>query len=965
MILRRSGPLLLLVAALLAPAPARGSDPHLTWETLQTDHFRIHFHDGGRAFAIRAGRIAEEALAHLQIELGWKPADGFVHIACTDLGDGANGFARVQPYDGITLLAYAPEADTDLGRYDDWLRVLIYHELVHVLHLDQFGGVVGAINAVFGKTILPNLALPSWFIEGLATWVESRSTGSGRVGSAAFDMYLRVAALEGTLPTSIGGFTGAPLWRPGGTWAYAFGSHFLTWIERKYGVEAIKDFVHDYGRRLLPYGLNNVARATIGKDFVELFAEWRADLMAEVEQRAATIRGAGLIEGHRVTRNGQTHHAPVFSRSGQRLALSHTNGYEPAYMTAGPLSVDGKAFDAERLYQCWGGCGRAVWGLDDRKLYTVGGRWADPYRVTRDLLVFDLDERPHLPTRITRGLRGRELDLSPDGKRVVVVTARWGLTALTEVELATGAQRRLLDFSEELQLNQPRYLPNGELVFSAQAAGGWRDLYRLSVDGSREPLTSDPHREIGVAVAPDGTLYYSSDRTGIWNIEAMDPSTGRQWQVTRVLGGAFNPTVSADGRRLAYNGYHARGHDLYVVERDRARWTPLERFAGAAPPERYEPRPVPAVLTPYRASLSAWPRTWTPTLGLTAEGLSSVGLQLLGQDAVGQHAWGLTTDFQILNQDASVAVSYGYSGVRPHLNAFFARWPGSGLRYVADELETFHQENLLATLGMGVAIPHIEHPFFFSANLSYWRFFDPAPPAHVRHDPGSDQPFLSRDGHRIGFGLGWSYDHVESHGYSISPERGVRLGMSFDLFPAWLGNENTTWSMSWYTDGYVPIPWLDAHVLSIKYKGGVKGGAEGARGTFSLGGFPEQDLVTDLLNETGLFGAYLRGYPPGAFQGETFHQLQLEYRLPVLDLFTAPGTLPLWLRRLSAAVFSDVGLIYTDDLVEDSLKATVGAELRLTTELFYNIPYTLRLGYARAVTRPAGDQFFLIIGSNL
>jgi len=944
----------------LAPGVGHAADPDLEWFTLTTEHFHLHYHQGGEAFARRSAAIAEEARATLLKATGWTPHSDRVHLTCHDLSDGANGFARVQPYDALTLLAFGPEADTDLGRYDDWLRVLIYHELSHLLHLDQAGGVVGVVNTIFGKTLLPNLALPRWFIEGIATYAESRHTPLGRVGSAQFEMYLRSAALGGTLPESIGGLTGSPISRPGGSWAYVFGGDFLTWVADRHGDATLIEFGRLYGRRLLPYGLNNVARQAFGEDFEQLYAAWRADLVARAKAVESRERKAGLITGHKLTTEGWSHNAPAFDHSGRRIALTKSNGHEASSLHVGTL--DGDKLTLERLYQCYGNCGRSMWSPDDSEIISVGSRWYGPHRYFRDLVSYNLETRPARPTRLTHGQRSREPDLRQDGRTVVFVTGSWGRTALMEHDLRTQQTRTLIGFDRKLQLNQPRYLPDGRIVFSAQGNGGFRDLWLRETDGRLVRLTTTPEREIGAAVSPDGsTVYYSSDHGGIWNIHALDLRTRARRQVTRVLGGAFNPSVSPDGRQLIYNGYSAVGFDLFLVPLD-GRSTPVTDTVQSV--ERpYNPRPVDGRIRPYRGYRSAWPRTWSPVFQLDQTGLGGVGVEIGAQDALGHHSWTLGVDYSLLREDVSIATSYSYSGLRPSMNVFLARFRGDAYRYIRDEVEVFAHENLYAAAGISTSIPHVEHTFHIGADVSYLLSVDPNPPVRLHHDPGSDEPFVQQDNQRVSIELFWSYDHVKRYALSISPDEGWRAGMAFRLTPHWLGNTSERWAMSWHFDTYFPMPWWHSNVLVFKLKGGVSGGE--APDSFSVGGFPQQDLVMDLINERGLFGSYLRGYPSGAFRGDAFHLLTSEYRLPVLDLFTAAGTLPLWLERLTAAVFSDAGMAYYDDATLDHIKVTVGGEVALRTELFYAVPFTLRVGYARAVTDPPAEQLYIILGSNL
>jgi len=46
--------------ALLLPAlPARALDPRFEWQTLETPHFEVHFHQGTYRYAQRVARAAE------------------------------------------------------------------------------------------------------------------------------------------------------------------------------------------------------------------------------------------------------------------------------------------------------------------------------------------------------------------------------------------------------------------------------------------------------------------------------------------------------------------------------------------------------------------------------------------------------------------------------------------------------------------------------------------------------------------------------------------------------------------------------------------------------------------------------------------------------------------------------------------------------------------------------------------
>src|SRR5262249_30300202 len=154
--------------------PVLAVAPNARWFTLETPHFRVHFHSGQHMeeLAQRFGRTCEAAHAALTPRLRWTPS-GKTDVLLTDDVDSSNGSANTFLRRVMSFYAALPDALPVLNDYDDWVWGLVVHEYSHTPPLDNVTGPPAWLNAVFGKMLVMNETLPRWYIEGLATFEES------------------------------------------------------------------------------------------------------------------------------------------------------------------------------------------------------------------------------------------------------------------------------------------------------------------------------------------------------------------------------------------------------------------------------------------------------------------------------------------------------------------------------------------------------------------------------------------------------------------------------------------------------------------------------------------------------------------------------------------------------------------------------------------------------------------------
>ncbi len=938
-----------------------GSDPAYDWHTLATDHFLVHYYkvpslgpgipaQSGEALARRIAAIAEEAYARCRDLFGLVPSQP-VEIVLRDPVDASNAFTSVYPYDRIEVLARPPEPDSELARYDDPFRTLVFHEYAHVIQMDQFSGVPGLVNDVLGKTLLPNSAVPAWFSEGFATFVESRLTGAGRIGSSLYHMYLRSAAIAGTL-LDLSELTEAPARLPRGSAPYLYGAYFFDFLARRVGVARMTEFIRDYGRRVIPFALNHLARRHFGADFGALYKAFLEEVREEARRVADRVRDAGPIEGRLVTDDGETKATPVFGPDPATLYLVQADGRSPP----GVFALDLARGTRRRITTCYGGCGGLAWhraGLLTTHL--------EPYRTYSSFGdVFRLDPATGGEERLTVRARAKDPAALPDG-RIAYVTSEYDQVSVVLLDPSSHEKKTLVPAGRFQGIGGLRAVPgDSRLVFSAARRGQW-DLWVVDVESQAlHPLTRDPALDRDPAPTPDGRyVVFSSDRDGVYDLYAVELDTGRTRRLTRVFGGAFWPAVSPDGRTLAFLSWSDRGYDVAVLPLDLGEpWEDGPSAFSDTPQEE----PTPAVSgpsSPYSPWPSLRPRSLKPRFYAASDGLSRLGVEVSGQDAVGHHRFTALLESDTTAWRPVASLSYAYERLSPTLALDLATGPSSVATFVDDRVVVTGSRDWVVGLALVQPMPWRERAF--KAGLGYsltWTTGFSRPPPM---DPATSEPLLFGGRRQGALTLFASHDSTESYAWSISPERGFAAGLSLVLRREEIGGDGNSVTVSGYWYQYLPLPWASGHVLALLSSGGWSRGDKGFETSYALGGFPRQNVVSAIVNREPWSQRGLRGFPADFLRGNTYALANAEYRLPIAAFHRGLDTLPAVARRLWATLFADVGGAWTGVPHPDDIHWDLGAEIALSFALGLTFPATLRLGYAHGFGIAGRDMVYLVL----
>ncbi|MBK5299412.1 MAG: PD40 domain-containing protein [Vicinamibacteria bacterium] len=959
--MRTAGWTLVAVLVLSGHVLAGPYDPALRFLTHRTPHFQIHYHQGEEALAARLASIAE--VTHVRLSSAWAlPAKRMTHVVLVDQADLSNGSATVVPWNAIVIYPAPPGGAATIGNTDDWIEYVFTHEYAHILHLDRSRGWARLARGLLGRSAIafPNLTLPLWQIEGLATLIES-DDGAGRLHAGDFRELVDSSARAGRLEPLDRVNGGLVDWPSGQGW-YAYGARFHQYLVRTYGPDRLRE-LSDRTAGRLPFLTAGAFRRVYGKSLGRLWQDFQAAATAEAAPGGSTAtpmtRLGFLVDGPREAPDG----AIYFTAT-------------DAHRFPGIYRLTHGAVVPERVVSRYGG---------EHVSVTARDVLFDQLEIVRGAaLVSDLylhDFASGRTRRLTREGRLAEADRSSDGARIVAVQVTAGArqivvldaTALLGASRAVGPQALPViarDPRADIVDATPRWSPDGRTIAVERRLRGGASTIVL-VDGVTLREIASINAPVGgrvvhPAFSPDGTTLFfaASEGDRPFQLNAVDLGPGGRHTQPRLIvdaaGGARAPLPLRDGR-MVFVGYTGAGDDLFEVDRvavDQTAGDALQPDQPLQPAQPAQPA-QPVQPTPYRPFPTFVPRSWLPVVE-NRDDRWRVGGAVVGVDVLARH---------VASASATWAVTTGATAAdlaptaRPDWDAAYSYQRWQPAFYIAAQDQTSLFDAVTAT-GTRVPVAQREQ----TVDVGVWRPFrrvrwmQTALAAYHVERVTTDTPAASDARARAGVRTAWTFTSARRYGYSISQEDGVSMAVTGEFLRPGLGADGRSDALTADVRAYLPLG-IPHAVLAARAAVAGSTGADDVQRRFRLGGSDGNPVA-------GAFGSdavsLLRGFQDDVFVGDRVALMNLEARVPLLSVQRGWGTWPLFLRTVHAAAFTDIGHTWTGTARWADRKIGYGVELSADVVAGFGLPLTCTagIGWGRdgAGTVPDAREIYFRVG---
>lgn len=564
-------------------------NPELEWFTIETDHFYIHYHKGTERTAKLTAKIAEEIYGPITSLYKYAPEDKTSWII-NDESDISNG---ATDYYGNRIEIASASLDFDLRGTHNWLRNVITHEYTHVIQVQasmkfstkfpslyiQFLNyekerrpdvLYGYPNTIISYPI-SGVGVPAWFAEGTAQY--QRQQLGYDYWDAHRDMILRMRVLGDKMLSweDMGQFASVTTYKAESI--YNSGFALSRYIAEKYGEDKLREVSENLGD-LTRINSEGAFKKAIGKSGSDLYDEWKAFLKQDYKDKVAGIRQL-QVEGKIIADVGFANYYPQFSPDGKKITYLSNKEYDYGSTSMYVHNV-GSGKEDEMLIASVSGA--YSWSPDGKKI--IFSRRNKPN--IHDAVVFDMyeyDVAKEEETQLSNGLRAHAPAYSGDGKWICFVRNNDGTQNLFIAPAPNGKMiskdqiKQLTTYTNGEQVYAPKWSPVNNTIVYDYSKEDSRKICEINVDTKEVTfIFSDPAIDFRSPVySKDGaSIYFASDRTGIYNIYKYDlinnsrmskeSNTVYMQQLTNVIGGAFMP--SAEGSNLTFASWQTGGYKI-------------------------------------------------------------------------------------------------------------------------------------------------------------------------------------------------------------------------------------------------------------------------------------------------------------------------------------------------------------------------------------------------------------------
>jgi hypothetical protein len=593
-----TGPHAFILSSFLILTAAAPADAQRARHEHETEHFIVLYPDRHADLVPHIADSAERAFSRLAPAFGYVPSEKVV-IRTTEYSDYGSAGARTMPHNVIRLAVAPLEIAYETYVFDDGIRDLIGHELVHIivndLASDEAPGAAmpskvtpdqdHPMSVFYSLLTSPNRYTPRWHQEGIAVFLETwLNGGHGRTLGSFDEMYFRTLVLDRVpfaSPEELESESGDSFLL--GNVHYLYGARFVAHLAETHGTAPVLEWYRSSGP-----GYERSFEEAFGQS---LESAWAGFVAAETDFQERNI---GALASAPLTRTQPLLPAPLgwvteghLDSSGTRVIFGNHQAHRLTSINR--LHLESRALEEIGTLPTPSLTGLASTAFDPERnllFYTTNNN-----TLFRDVHVLDVESGE---TRLLKeNARVGQLTVSPGTRELWGVRHAVGRAVLVRSEHPYKGFCRVVTFAYGDTIQHLALSPSGRhLAATLHQSTGRQAIVVADVERLKETrqfqyrVISEEGSPEFPSWSPDGaTLYWSACTSGVSNLYRYRPETRRIEALSNTLRGLFRP-VHVDRDTLFAFEFGPEGFTPVLIPNAPVERVPAIAYQGQAVLER-------------------------------------------------------------------------------------------------------------------------------------------------------------------------------------------------------------------------------------------------------------------------------------------------------------------------------------------------------------------------------------------
>lgn len=888
--------------------------PEIKWEEISNERFIVVFPRGYQDEAAYTLNAAQQLYDRLIRLWGTRlPGQSKIRILLNDGCDDSNGSATFFPYNQIEVYLFTPPPDSTIGNGKDWVRLVLAHELTHIINFNAGSGFTYFLRKILGSNPLlyPVIYVPEWIMEGMAVYAESKTNQGGRLNTPDYRLMLDHIAKAGKMP-AWGDFWGEPTSWPGGASKYLYGAAFINFLAEKYGDYKIPELLKIFAHYPIPYTFTHglePKKLNIHERFKRVFQKSTRELWEEFLHHFNSSTGENQnhsVDGENhnhidnpyspaspenkvtfITREGRFKKYPLFTKDEKIVYVNHNYKEYP-----GIYQLDIKTRNSRRLIKK-SGINSLYYSPQENRIYFSAADYFKAFYRFSDIYYLDLENDK--VKRLTHGCRLFYPVKDPSDRNKIYCVKRVKTRSYLSVfDLKTGSSNTISQGFDSMA-----YIAvspdNRYIATSLKRKDHQWAIALFSPDGRLEKILTEGHGKCYYPVWENTRqLFFICQYNNNYCLAAMDLKTNIFYIYYEPYIPAIRFFSLGSGKskdKLVASVFDSSGYNLGLADLPGLKKKAEDKAVAVLRDVKGKSDSLPHYKSKsYNPLRDLIPKYISGYFGYSGNQLKP-GIIMSGHDLSYRNSFIFNTFFGFRSKKIDFDFTYTYDGWYPTLCFHYSDL--SDFNHSSDNGDYIHNEKKFELVGLCPLWINAHNRAYLYSNFHFETVSD----GYLNL---SRQDRLKLNGIKLGI----FYKSAQQYYDSISYADGISLSLSFSREFKWLDSDYNINSAALQYKQYISL--FRPNVLALHL--GIMDSWGEAERLFYMGGAESKEGFH--VAGDNLFNL-MRGYPTGYQVGSGGYLFNVEYRISLFKIEKA-----FWIsksvQRLYLSLFADVGHLWTE-----------------------------------------------------